>query len=151
MNYINAQKQIFNNIVKGDRVCGYWIDDDRFFVTGDRYHGFIFPKETIAFDVNRVNTINELFNFNDAVEENEIKETNGFKLIYKIMYRVFKRKDGKPVLINVGFLKHFQNAKYYQVNALDAVMIVENIRNKSFPVGVALPIRYRDDDDEWRA
>lgn len=67
MNYIKAQKQIFDNIVRGDFVCGYWIDDDRFFVTGDGRHGFIFPKETIAFDVKMVKEIKPLFNFDDAI------------------------------------------------------------------------------------
>lgn len=147
MNFIKAQKQIFNNIVSGDRVCGYWIDDDRFFVTGDAFHGFVFPKETIAFDVKKVNKIKEIFDFDaDAIEENEIKETDTFKLVNRKMMRVFLRKDGRCVYVNTQFLKHFQNAKYYQTDIKNALLITEEIRGKQFPVGVALPIRY---SGEW--
>lgn len=144
MNFIKAQKQIFDNIVAGDRVCGYWIDDDRFFVTGDSYHGFIFPKETIAFDVKRVNMLTKkLFDFNSAVPKNEAKETNNFKLIdRKRMYRAFKHVDGRDIYVSVNFLKHFQNATYYQAKENEALLVFEEIRGKKFPVGVVLPIRY---------
>ena len=147
VNYINAQKQIFNNIVSGDRVCGYWIDDNRFFVTGDAFHGFVFPKEMIAFDTKKVNEIKKLFDFDtDAIEENEVTETDNFKLVNRKMMRVFLRKDGRGVYVNTQFLKHFQNAKYYQTDIGKPLLIVEEIRGKQFPVGVALPIRYH---GEW--
>lgn len=146
MNYIKAQKQIFDNIVHGDRVCGYWIDDDRFFVTGDAIHGFIFPKEIIAFDVKRVNEIKPLFNFDDAIPENEVRETNNFKLVNKKMMRCFVHNTRKPILINTQYLKHFQNAKFFQPEDNKAVLVFEEIRGKRFPVGVVLPIRY---SGEW--
>ena len=148
VNYIKAQKQIFNDIVNGNRVCGYWVDDDRFFVTGDRFHGFVFPKETIAFDIKRVNVVKKLFDFDDATEENEVKETNNFKLIGNKMMRCFMRKDYKPVFVNVNFLKHFQNAKYYQTNETQPLLVIEEIRDKKFPVGVVLPIRYSGEFDK---
>lgn len=142
MNFIKAQKEIFNNIVSGDRVCGYWIDDDRFFVTGDAFHGFVFPKETIAFDVKKVNGIKKVLDLEDIKPENECVETNNFKLVCGKMMRLFNHRSGRPVFVNVNFLKHFQNAKYYQPDENKAVWVVEEIRGKSFPVGVVLPIRY---------
>lgn len=143
MNYIKEQKQIFNDLVMGKRVCGYWIDENKYFVTGDGYHGFVFPKETIAFDIKRVNEAKRLFDFEDArKEENELRETNNFKLIGGKMMRVFVHHDGRCVYINNLFLKHFQNAKYYQVTENGAVLVYEEIRDNVFPVGVVLPIRY---------
>lgn len=143
MNYIKEQKQIFNDIVGGNRVCGYWIDENKYFVTGDGFHGFVFPKEVIAFDIKRVNETKRLFDFDDALkEENELRETDNFKLVGGKMMRVFIHHDGRCVYINNQFLKHFQNAKYYQAKESGQALVYEEIRGNIFPVGVVMPIRY---------
>ena len=54
---------------------------------------------------------------------------------------LFDYADDKPVYVNNGFLKHFQNAKYYQTCIDKPLFVFEQIRGRSFPVGVVLPIR----------
>ena len=81
MNYIRAQKEIFNNLVNGDRVCGYWQDAESYFVTGDGFHGFIFPASTIAFDTAKVNEIKRLFEVPEIMVDREKIDDTCYKII----------------------------------------------------------------------
>lgn len=142
MKYIKAQKEIFNALVLGERVSGYWVDDNYYFATADGFHGYVFPKEFIAFDTNRVNEIKKLFDFEKtAVPSNELRETDTFRLIQGRMHRVFIDRKSKNVLVNAKFLEAFQNAKFYKSDNHDAIIVTEMIRDKTLFVGVVLPIR----------
>ena len=50
MNYIKAQREIFNAMATGCRVSGFEMEGDRVCVTTDRYKAYIFPAEMIAFN-----------------------------------------------------------------------------------------------------
>ncbi len=141
MNYLRAQKEIFNSIVSGDRVSGYWQDDSSYFVTGDGFHGFFFPAATVAFDTARVNGIKRLFEISELmVDEYKLTETNDFRLLGRVMARRFKQ-GSRSIFINSGFLKNFQHGNYYQREENKPVLVTETIRDKEIPVGVVLPIR----------
>ena len=142
MNYNKAQKEIFNNIVAGNRVCGYWVDE-HYFATGNGFHGYIFPKACIAFDVSKVNEIRKLFDFEEmAKPENEMRETQDFRLFFpKTMTRVFASNSGRKAFVNVKYIENFQNAKFYQTEENKPLLVTETLKESEFPVGVVLPLR----------
>jgi hypothetical protein len=147
MNYIRAQKEIFSSLVSGGRVCGYWQDAESYLVTGDGFHGFIFPAATIAFDTAKCNEIKRLFEVPEImVDEHQIFETNDFRLFHRVMARRFTQ-GSRSIFINSAFLKNFQNAKFYQREMNKAVLVTERVGDKEIPVGVVLPLRTSEEED----
>lgn len=153
MNYDKAQKEVFNALVRGDRVCGYKFDDDHFFVTTDGYMGYIFPNNLIQFNTAKITNIQPIAVITEPTPENELKLTLDFKaegFTKGKMYRRLKA-DGKDVYVNDKFLACFQNARFYQQkdspHGLITVTERLNPRGKDLPVGVILPVKIF--DPEW--
>ena len=147
MNYDKAQKEVFNALLRGDRVCGYKFDDDHFFVTADGYKGYIFPNNLIQFNTEKVNIINPFANMSEPIPENELKLTLEFRAEDHTKGKMYRRlkADGKNVYVNDKFLQCFQNARFYQKqdepHGLITVTERLNPRGKDLPVGVVLPIK----------
>lgn len=154
MNYDKAQKEVFNALLHGYRVCGYKFDDDHFFVTTDGYMGYIFPNNLIQFNTERITNIQPIAVITEPTPETELKLTLDFKaegFTKGKMYRRLKA-DGKNVYVNDKFLSCFQNARFYQKqdepHGLITVTERLNPRGKDLPVGVILPIRINKWEDE---
>lgn len=147
MNYDKAQKEVFNALLHGDRVCGYKFDDDHFFVTTDGYRGYIFPNNLIQFNTEKINTIIPLADITEPLPENELKLTLDFKAEDYTKGKMYRRlkADGRDVYVNDKFLACFQNARFFQKKEkpLSLITVTErfNPRGKDIPVGVILPIR----------
>lgn len=151
MNTNKAQKEIFDSILRKEddkyvRVVGFWIVGDRFAVTGDGYHGFIFKKDQIAFDVSKVPLYSDFLHIGEIYkEENELNKT---RLFYKERQKgvtsiIFKGKNGK-IYVNKAFLSCFSSdASYYQ-ERLNGTILVEEYGEI---VGFALPIRHDETED----
>lgn len=154
MNINKAQKEIFNSILKKERdstvrVCGFYFDGfNRYAVTGDGYHGFIFKSDQIAFNVAKVQSIGNLLRIDEIFkEENKLTET---RLLYSeryprnLMTEVFRRNDGKKTFINRSFLTCFENASFYQEKE-NGLVLVEELGEI---VGFVLPIRHVEETED---
>lgn len=154
MNYSKAQKEIFNALLRGDRVGGFQCDDDNFFVTVGGCFGYIFPVRTIQFNTQKI-AIMKPIDINSLVNpENELKLTLEFRAessFSRRMYRILKA-DGKRVYVNDKFLSCFQNPRFFQerANNIGPIIVSENANPKreNIPVGIVLPVRIN--DPEWK-
>lgn len=152
MNINKAQKEIFDSILKKERdatvrVCGFWLDGfERFAVTGDGFHGFIFKREQIAFNVAKVQICNDFLHIDEVFKkENKLTET---RLLYSerlqrnVTSKIFRR-NGKKTYINRSFLTCFESASFYQEKENRTVLVEEY----GEIVGFALPIRHDETED----
>lgn len=152
MNYGKAQKEVFNALLRGDRVCGFKYDDDHFFVTPDGYMGWNFPIKEIYFNTEKIQNINPL-DINGVVSpDNELKLTLDFRAEGYTRGKMFRRLKGpgKSVFVNDKFLACFQNARFYQAKEKPTGLITVTERfnpsGEDIPVGVVLPIKIYDPD-----
>lgn len=153
MNINKAQKEIFDSILKKERdetvrVCGFWIDGgERFAVTGDGCHGFVFKKDQIAFNVEKVSIVGDFLHIDEIFKkENKLTET---RFLYSEKYprnatsKIFRR-NGKKTYINRSFLTCFESASFYQKEENQTVLVEEN----GEIVGVVLPIRHVEETED---
>lgn len=154
MNIKKAQKEIFDSILKKEldstiRVCGFWIEDGkRFAVTGDGFHGFVFSKNQIAFNIEKVTICTDFLHIDEIFkEENKLTET---RLLYSERYprnamsKVLRRNDGKKVYVNRSLLTCFDNARFYQKDE-NRTILVEELGQI---VGIVLPIRHVEETED---
>ena len=151
MNIKKAQKEIFDSILRKEydkcvRVVGFWIVGDRFAVTGDGYHGFIFRKDQIAFNIEKVQIHNDFLHICDIYkEENKLVKT---RLLCAERQRgvtsiIFKGKNGKTY-VNKAFLSCFSSDSSYYQDRINGTILVEEYGEL---VGFALPIRHDETED----
>lgn len=122
--FARANMDIVKAITNGEpRVCGYWMDDDRYFVTPNGFYGYVFPKNQIAFNVERVKNLDKpVFDEHDFGKDvQEIKPTKMYSQegLTKFVRHFEGRFNGKPwrVYIDVTFLKFLEKAqgiRYFQ-------------------------------------
>lgn len=155
MNIIRAEREVFNAMVKGDRVCSFPVDENRIFVTHDGYMGYIFPVSSISFNLGRCMDMVPLKYAELVKPENELFLTDYFRaggFGDKRMYRRLKAK-GKNVFVNNAFLANFQNPRFWQdKNSTDSLITVTEkgaTPRQDIPVGVILPVR-RDWSNDFR-
>lgn len=160
MNYIKAQKHIFNEIISGSRgVAKFSIDENRVLVTPNAYMAYIFPKSIIEFSTDKVKDINPFPVLDIIKPENELHTTQDLRIdeCCRKMYRRLKGR-GKSVFINTKFLECFQNPKFYQEqNKLGTVVVTEgtayggkgSTAKTENPVGIVLPVRSSWDDGTY--
>lgn len=154
MNCKKAQKEIFNKLVNGERVCFFRLGEEKIFVTPDGFKGFIFALSDITFNVDKLQEFKALQIDEVVVPENEIVQTNDFRLYpsflgRKKMCRKFNA-SGKTVYVDESYLDFYQNPKFFQdkANRNKHIVIVEkDCMNRLIPVGVALPVRTSEADD----
>lgn len=147
MNYNKAQKEIFEALLKGKRVCKYFIDDANVFVTADGAKGFIFPVASVMFNAEKLRDINDLKIAEVVKDGNELVLTEDMRISSdgKTLMRRLKG-NRKNVFVNIKFLGYFHNAKYWQADdARGIIVVTENMSAniKNIPVGVIMPITER--------
>lgn len=146
MNIIKAQKDVFAALVSGQRVCKFAVDDTHTFVTPDGAHGWVFPNELIAFNLEKIPAFNAIPTRELITEENELKITCELRYMsYENKRLLRKLSNTYDVYVQEKFLKYFQNPKFYQAKGDKAKqIIVAETFNKSAspePVGIVLPVR----------
>lgn len=147
MNLIRAEREVFNALVKGDRVCFFQMDENRIFVTPDGYMGYIFPVTAVSFNVGRCKEMKPMKIAELVQPENELFLTDdyhGAGFGDRRMYRRLKAA-GKNVFVNNAFLANFQNPRFFQQkgDAIGMITVTEKGASPKhdIPVGVILPIR----------
>ena len=159
MNIIKAEKDVFNRMVKGDRVCYFRFEDKHIFVTPDGFMGYIFPVTAISFNVNKCMEMQPL-KITEAIKpENELTLTYDFRqggFGDKRMYRRLKG-SGKSVFVNNAFLANFQNPRFWQEkdDKFGLITVTEKgaTPHQDLPVGVVLPLKVYEDwgkDEYWK-
>ena len=155
MNYVKAQKEIFDRLSHGDRVGCFAVGEEKIFVTPDGYKGYIFPLNIVAFNCEKLQQIKTLELDSICTPENELTLTNDAKLLQIGSRREFcicMKGTGKRVFVRSKFLEPFQNPKFYQKlgEKLGHVVVTERSTRgvKEYPVGVVLPIRTPDWDED---
>lgn len=147
MNFVKAERECFNALVKGQRVCFFNVDDKHVFVTADGNMGYIFPVSSISFNVGKCQEIKPV-KFAELVKpENELFLTydyHGAGFGDKRMYRRLKAA-GKNVFVNNAFLANFQNPRFFQDkgSTISMITVTETgaAPHQDIPVGIVLPIR----------
>lgn len=152
MNYIKAQREVFNEMATGGRIVGFEMDGDRVCVTPDGFKAYIFPVEMIAFNLSKMNRMNAMEVHELIVPENQLEMTPIFRtdiagIGRKTMFRLM-RGPGKNVWVNEKYLACFggyADPKFFQSkeNKLGHIVVTEYSRSldKYMPVGIVLPIR----------
>lgn len=150
MNYTKAQKICFDALCSGRRsVKRFDLDEKRVFVTPDGYRGFIFPKVSCNFNLEKVAAFDG-FPIEEFIKpENELTLTLDVRISdnRREMFRRLKG-NGKSTFVNVKFLECFQNPKFFQPENKHAMIVVTESKANE-PVGIILPIRAGWDDGSY--
>ena len=150
MNFIKAQKEIFNALCNGNRTGQFSVDGNNVFVTPNGYMAYILPKSLIYFSLEKIREMKPLPIKELIQDQYELTLTNDLRIIDK--HRTARRLKGvgKNVLVNVKFLSCFQNPHFYQQeNPLSGIVVTEQLlvgkgKAEEIPVGFILPIRCED-------
>ena len=151
MNYKNANIEVCREMASGCMIRGQDISDELFLaIPNDGYYGYMFSKNNIAFNLDRVRMISletrKIADLSMIVPENEIKITEYMRVLsYRKdiarKFEAFDGKDGKVVWINEKFLRNLDLSacRFYQQKdePLHNVIAVED----GIPVMVLLPLR----------
>ncbi|WP_458398563.1 hypothetical protein [Anaerotignum sp.] len=144
MNFVKAQKQVIDSLLKGYRCVRLNIDEKHIFVTPDGYRGYVFPVSTIVFGLEKISEMTT-FSISEIIQdENELKLTPDLRIMNEYRKEMCRRLKGKNgnVFVNVKFLECYQNPKFYQGdNPLGIVVVAEGAKGAYTPVGIILPIR----------
>ena len=120
MNYIKAQKEVFDRLVHGEKAWGYWANENELFISPNGYVGYLIPKQVVVIDAERLEKIGKVFEFEAIIKpENRLEETYMFKQTPTgKMIRLLKRKDGETTGVDSKLDKNFQFPTYYQAQPL---------------------------------
>ena len=153
MNYIKAQKDVFNKLVSGNRGMGrFSVDEHNILISPDGYMGYIFPLSSLVINIEKIKEM-EPIPFKEIVkEENELKLTPDLRILDRsTTARRLKGKD-KNTFVNIKFLEHFQNPRFFQeASNLGLIVVTEcfSAKDRDVPVGVIRPIRCSFDDGSY--
>lgn len=146
MFYNKAQKEIFNAMLSEVRVGKCPVENSKFLVSTKGYVGWVFPKDILQINVEKLRDIPAI-NFDGFIStENKLEETKDFILAderKKLMVRRY-RKGKTSVFINPKLLEYFQNPTLYQKYAPHGIIVVTERISRSCAesiVGVVMPIR----------
>lgn len=146
MNIARAEREVFNKMVRGERVYFFPVDDTHIFVTPDGYMGYIFPLCATSFNAGKCMQMQPL-NYSELIKpENEIFLTDDYHgggFGDRKMYRRLKA-PGKNVFVNNAFLANFQNPRFWQgEDEIGIIAVTEKgaTPKDDIPVGIILPIR----------
>ena len=155
MNYIKAQKEVFNELLNGRRIGGFNIDENNILVSPDGFRAYIFPVSTIAFSLEKIQKISAFPVAELIKPENELKLTNDLRILdRRSTARRLKKQNGASTFVNSKFLECFQAPKFFQGESnLTTIVVTESIRvdgkYTDVPVGIILPIRATWDDGTY--
>jgi len=140
MNFLKAQKIVFDGLCKGLKQGRFDIDESHVFVSPDGYRGFIFPTVAVNFNLEKIKEIPSLSIKEIVKPEHEMSLTADMRIDdrHRKLYRRLKGLK-KSTFVNESFLDCFQNPKFFQAEDRNSIIVVtENEVNE--PVGVVLPI-----------
>lgn len=144
MNYIKAQKIVFDRICKDSGGGRFMLDDSNVFVTPDGYRGYVFPVAGICFNIEKIREIGVLPIVETIKEENELKMTDDLRLDrYKGGMARRLKGNGKNVFVNVKYLDVFHNPRFYQdASGRGMIVVTEDMSatKKNIPVGIIMPM-----------
>ena len=147
MNFVKAQKQVVDALLKGNRCGRFNIDEKHIFVTPDGYRGYVFPVSTIVFGFEKIYEMTPFPVSEIIQDENELKLTPDLRIMNEYRKEMCRRLNGKgrSVFINPKFLECYQNPKFFQGDdPLGIVVVAEGAKGAYTPVGIILPIRLND-------
>lgn len=138
------QKEIFDALMKGERVVKFDYTEDKTFFTVDACVGFVIDNKDIRFKEDKCNHVGYKFVDIDAIIEsgNVLQYTCDMKSDGFMSRRILRRLKGNGYssFVNDKYLDYFSGDLYYQMpNESDAVIVVCNADNE--PEGVILPVR----------
>lgn len=142
MNYIKAQKEVFNALCKGERTGRFTIDGNYIFVTVDGYRAYIFPINLICFTLEKTVVMKPLPIKEIIQDQYELTLTQDLRITrdHRIARRL--KGSGKNVLVNEKSLACFQNPKFYQAeHPHSGIVVTESSERGEVPVGYICPIR----------
>lgn len=137
MKYEKFQKKVFDELLKGKKVCWHLMDDDNALVLM-RYYGMILPIDTICFNVNLCEKKEELAIFENEKQYGRLYGTDIYaKTAYGIK-RKFRSENDGAVWVDEEFLKWLPKGEYdlYAAGRYDAVIAKDKHKN---PIGVVMP------------
>lgn len=149
MNEKKIYKEIFNEIIKPmNYQKQFSVDKDYIFISPNGYYGFIFTKNNLPFNFERIQKADtKLDLFSIVKPENECKLTNRFVMSKDKkagMIRILK-KEGYEIFVKQKYLQYFEDyAEFYQDKDLHIVVVVEN----GCVVGAVMPMRFLEGDKE---
>lgn len=145
MNTIKAQKEIFNAMLKHNRVAKFEVDERSVFITPDGFHGFVFPLSNIQVNLEKLKYMNKIDLHAMVQEDNLCKLSMECVLDERHGRKEYLRKlknDKFNVYIKEKFLSCFQNPKFYATSSSSSVVVVEDISKSLHEiVGLICPVR----------
>lgn len=150
MNYAKAQENIFKALIKGLRVCKFDVDENNTFITPDGFKGWIFPNEVLMLNVEKIQQFKGLEIASIIKPENKLEITLDFRLAHVHSKDLLRKLEHgkKTVFVREAFLTMFQNPSFYQEldKPVGHVVVTEEVRGVTKPVGVVLPVRINKPD-----
>lgn len=147
MNCNNAQKEIFNAMLKGEGCHKYELDEKNVFITPDGFHGYVIPYSQIQINLLKIPDCKDLNLQAIVTEENLCKLTKEALILEhpRVIARKLKRGD-ECIYFKEKFMSCFQNPKFYNKHPHQMIVVTEDISamRKNEIVGVILPIRVAD-------
>lgn len=157
MNYRKAQKEIFDMLSRGERVCYYPVGEEKICVTPDGYKAYIIPLDIVTFNCAKLQEMKAIEIDGAVKPENELKMTDDLKRAhagYRDILCARLKAPGKNVFVNVKYLECFQSPKFYQEKDERNKRIVVTERNPKgggeTPVAIVLPIRSDCWEDDYK-
>lgn len=150
MNTTKAQKEIFNAMLKNDRVSKFEFDERSIFITPDGCHGFVIPYADIQVNLNRIRDLKKI-NLNAMVQEDNLcKLSREILLDNRGGRKEYLRKlknDKFVVYVSERFLSCFQNPKFYATSSTSNVVVTEDISatRQNEIVGLICPVRVNEE------
>lgn len=126
MNFIKAQKEIFNSMLKGNNVRKFEMNENEVFITPDGFHGFVIPYSLIQINLEKISKVNHFHYENIIKEENLLRMTR--ELLIDDFPKKFLRKltNGKrDIYVNEKYLECFQNPDFYNAGNYGMVIVTE--------------------------
>lgn len=147
MNYVKAQKEIFNALCKGGKLFQFRVDKNTVFVSPNGYFGYIFPVSTILFNIDKIREVQSLKYNNVVSYSNKLELTDNARIIYRGTKKIYRQLQGKnkTVYVEENSLSCFQNPSFYQAaNENSLIVVTENLSEKlrNIPVGILMPFRF---------
>lgn len=144
MNFSKAQKEIFNEILSGSsKAKCFNVDEKNLFVTANGFIGYIFPVQTIAFNIEKIGEMKGIPILDLIKDENELRLTPDVRIVRERPKWEARRLKGKAknVFVDVKYIEMFQNAKFFQAESPTSIIVVaEKHRNTCIPVGAICPM-----------
>lgn len=146
MNTVKAQKEIFNAMLKRNRVAQFEVDEHSVFITPDGHHGFVIPYTDIQVNLSKLRSMNKINLCDTVTEDNLCKLSRGIVLDEHRGRRKYLRKlknDKFVVYVSEEFLQCFQNPKFYATSSTSSVVVTEDISAtmQNAVVGLICPVR----------